>query len=488
MTDTQRPDMLGCYGNRMLYTPNLDDLAGGGMRFDRAYTCQPVCGPARSAIFTGLYPHANGSWANSMPLGDNVKTIGQRLSDAGIACGYAGKWHLDGHDYFGAGRCPGGWRPETWYDMRRYLEEMGECDRVRSRVEATSDDPDLSAAFTFGHRVSNRAIDFIRGHAHEPFFLTVSYDEPHHPYVCPPPFSELFRDYQHPRSANVMDTLADKPEHHRVWAGDLLQRDRSGLTIQHPRFFACNSFVDHELGRVLQAVERHAPGAMVIYTSDHGDMLLSHGLTNKGPAMYEEITRVPLLVRWPGRVGKGLTCPHPISHIDLAPTIMDSFGLPLPRWLDGRSFLPTLRDPAVRTNDAVFIEFGRYETDHDGFGGFQPIRCVFDGRHKLVINLLTSDELYDLSLDPHEMKNLIAAPEHAPIRDALHDRLLNWMNQTRDPFRGYYWERRPWRQDARPATWAYTGCTRQREHEEYEPRQLDYDTGLPMTAAVRSKT
>jgi uncharacterized sulfatase len=138
-------------------------------------------------------------------------------------------------------------------------------------------------------------------------------------------------------------------------------------------------------------------------------------------------------------------------------------------------------------NEAVFIEFGRYEVDHDGFGGFQPLRCAVDERWKLNVNLLSTDELYDLREDPAEMVNLIESPRHASVRDALHDRLLDWMNRTRDPFRGYWWERRPWRQGARPATWEYTGMTRQRENEEYEPRQLDYDTGLPMTAAVRKK-
>ncbi len=135
--------------------------------------------------------------------------------------------------------------------------------------------------------------------------------------------------------------------------------------------------------------------------------------------------------------------------------------------------LEAFENPAARPNQAVFMEFGRYEVDHDGFGGFQPVRAAFDGRHKLVVNLLTSDELYDLQADPHEMANLIDSPAHAAIRNALHDRLLDWMNRTRDPFRGYHWERRPWRADARPATWRYTAMTRQRENEADEPRQLD---------------
>jgi uncharacterized sulfatase len=162
-------------------------------------------------------------------------------------------------------------------------------------------------------------------------------------------------------------------------------------------------------------------------------------------------------------------------------------GLPVPRVFSGISLLPQLTGQAGQVNQQVFIEFGRYEVDHDGFGGFQPLRAAFDGRYKLVINLLTSDELYDLETDPDELVNRIGVPDQSAIRDKLHDAILDWMDQTRDPFRGYYWERRPWRSDAAQPTWAYTNMTHQREDEDYEPRQLDYDTGLPMTAATRKK-
>ena len=137
--------------------------------------------------------------------------------------------------------------------------------------------------------------------------------------------------------------------------------------------------------------------------------------------------------------------------------------------------------------DYVFMEFGRYEVDHDGFGGMQLIRAIFDGRHKLVLNLLTSDELYDLEKDPSEINNLIEDEAYKEIRNKLHNALLDEMNRSRDPFRGYYWENRSWREDATEPTWDYTGMTRQKENEEYEPRQLDYMTGLEMAQAVRGK-
>lgn len=149
--------------------------------------------------------------------------------------------------------------------------------------------------------------------------------------------------------------------------------------------------------------------------------------------------------------------------------------------------LATLRDPTRRSRDAVFMEFGRYEVSADAFGGFQPTRAIFDGRYKLAIHLLSGDEMYDIEADPWEMNNLIDSPAHVTIRNRLHDRLLAWMNESVDPFRGYYWERRPWRVDAAPASWAYTGMCRQPEPDADEKRELSYDTGLEYDVGTRRR-
>lgn len=493
MTDTQRYDMIGCARGYDVHTPNLDALAGEGLRFDAAYTCQPVCGPARAALFTGTYPHSNGSWTNSYAIGDNVKTLGQRLTDQGVHAAYIGKYHLDGGDYFGLGRCPEGWDADYWYDMRCFLEELTEDERRASRRGENLYQPGgYPRQMTFGHRCSNRAIDFLEKHAGEDYCLVVSYDEPHEPHMCPEPYAGMFRERcPLPDFENLADPLTDKPEHHRVWAGRAMEEDRSGYSLQGRRdvseLLGVNAFVDDEIGRVLAAAQRYAPDAMIVYTSDHGTMLGSHRMTGKGPNAYEEIARIPLIVKAPGITPAGAVARQPASHIDLAPTILDYFGLAAPPPLEGRSLLPELARPEAAPSRPVFVEFGRYEVDHDGFGGYQPLRAVFDGRYKLVINLMTSDELYDLETDPGELTNRIADPGLRAVRDGLHDQLLAWMNDTRDPFRGYYWERRPWRTDAHPATWSYTAMTRQRENETYEPRQLDYDTGMPMERAVRPK-
>jgi uncharacterized sulfatase len=437
MTDTTRADMLNCYRNTGLKTPNLDRMAARGIRFEQAHTCQPVCAPARSALFTGLYPHSTGVWANSMPLGQTVRTIGQRLTGGGIHCAYIGKWHLSGADYFDTGKCPAGWDQRYWYDGRTYLEELSPADRARSRDSRTNRDPGLKEDFFYGHRCSNRAIDFLSHHGSERFFLTLSYDEPHGPSLCPRPYSEMYKDFVFPLSDNHFDSLQNKPVQQRVWAGKRLGSDAKPEP-RNPYFFGCHTYIDYEIGRVLDAIAKYAPDTLVMYTADHGDFLGSHRLDNKGPAMYEEITRIPMLVQRPGHAPEGAVCHHPASHIDLVPTLMQAFGLSMPRSLEGRSMLPTFADPAIRPNDAIFLEFGRYEIDHDGFGAFQPIRCVFDGRYKLAVNLLTTDELYDLESDPGEMHNLIDSQATASIRNNLHDRLIDWMNRTRDPFRGYY--------------------------------------------------
>ncbi|WP_446742194.1 sulfatase-like hydrolase/transferase [Silvibacterium acidisoli] len=487
--ESVRRDMLNCYRETGLKTPNLDRLAAEGIRFDKAYNCQPVCAPARSAIWTGTYPHTNGVWGNSLPLGDTVHTIGQRLHDKGIECAFMGKWHLSGTDYFDTGIPAPGWNGAYWYDMRRYLSELSLEDRRRSRREATGKDPNWTAEMCYGHRVTDRAVDFLSERVGKDFLLVVAYDEPHGPSLCPVEYSKMYENFVFPEDPNAADSLKDKPKDQRIWAESMLH---GGTLTDQPKpirseqFFGSHTFIDAEIGRVLDQLEKSAPNALVIYTSDHGVFLNSHRLSDKGPAMYEEITHIPFLAKWPGKAPANTVSKELVSHVDLNATLMEFFGFEVPKTLEGVSMLPMLKDPKVSVRKDVFIEWGRYEVDHDGFGGFQPIRCVCDGRYKLSINLMVTDELYDLEKDPGEMTNLIDSAEHAEIRNQLHDRLLLWMNESRDPFRGYYWGKRAWRQDF-PEKWKNAGMTRQRENDGYLPRELDYDTGLIMVDAVRPK-
>ncbi|MVB10717.1 Arylsulfatase [Caprobacter fermentans] len=487
MTDTTRKDMLGCYGNQKMKTPNLDRMAKQGIKYENAYTCQPVCGPARSAIFTGTFPHSNGVVTNCVPFGANVKTIGHRLTDHGIHCGYVGKWHLDGGDYFGLGSCPEGWDPDYWYDMKCYLNELSDQDKSRSRRMETAFDPDWTEGMTYAGRCTSRALDFLERYWDENFFLTVSFDEPHGPCICPAPWNTMYDGFQFDDNPNFQDDLSKKPFFQQLWAGDAIHQPKE--EINHPSralslFLGCNSFVDYEIGKLLDKIEDLIPDALVIFTSDHGDMLGAHRLQMKNAAPYKEIANIPLIIKGGER---GKTIRFPASHIDLVPTIMDYMGLPLPHLLEGKSMLPQIKNSGKKINDNVFTEFTRYEVDHDGFGGLQMTRAIVNEKYKLVINLLDSDEFYDLEQDPWEVENRINDPAYQAIRSKMHDLLLDHMNQTRDLFRGYQWACRSWRPEKK-AAWANSGFTRQRENEEYEPRQLDYDTGLPMEKATRMKT
>jgi uncharacterized sulfatase len=494
MTDSQRKDMLGCYDSPFVTdeypspTPFLDRLAASGVRFNQAYCTSPVCGPSRSSIFTGTFPHENGVWANSLPLYDNVHTVGERLQDDGIHTAYIGKWHLDGGDYFGLGTPAKGWDPDYWYDMRNYLNELSEADRIRSRKSSTNKDQDITADFTYGHRCSNRAVDFIQKHKAEDFFLVVSFEEPHPPFLCPKPFSEMYKNVNFKPFENESDDLSGKPVHQKVWADYIDQHNKYTREEFYQLFFGVNAFIDHEIGRVVEAIEKHTPGAAIMYTVDHGEMMYAHKLTKKGPALYDEVTNIPLIVRWPGNTQENTSSDNPVSLVDITPTILDFFGSEIPPIISGKSLLSAIKDPEVKPNKEIFMEFGRFEIDHDGYTGFQPIRGCFNGRHKLIINLMDTDELYDLREDPGEIKNIIDQKDTAEIRNKLHDRILAWMNETRDPFRGYSWAIRPWRKDVKPPSFEVDGYTRQREESErYEERQLDFTTGLPMKEATRAK-
>lgn len=492
MTDTTRWDMLGCYGNENMITPNLDQLAKEGVKFTKAYSTQPVCGPARSAIFTGLFPHSNGGITNSVTLRQGVKTIGEYLVPENIESAFIGKWHLDGGDYFGNGICPEGYDKKYWYDMRCYLEELTEQERRDSRRESISlENGGIKKEFTFAHRVTDRALSYIDEHSEDDLFLCVSYDEPHQPYLCPEPFASMYKDYEFPKTPNYYDNLENKPLYQKLWAGKSLYEDKDAITLKPQLFLGCNSFADYEIGRVLDKIKEKIPNAMVIFTSDHGEALGAHSLTLKGPTVYEEVCHIPLIIKENALINtpKGKEYTHVSSHIDLVPTILDYFNINIPPAIEGKSMKSILKNPEeIILNDAVFCEFHRYEIDHDGFGGIQFMRAAISDDSKLAIHLLdTKDEFYDTQKDPYEMNNLIEDSLYNEKRDTLHEKILNWMNTTRDPYRGYQWRCRSWNKDKYSPDWECDGYTRQRENAPDERKQLDYDTGMEITETVRYK-
>ena len=220
-------------------------------------------------------------------------------------------------------------------------------------------------------------------------------------------------------------------------------------------------------------------------------MLLGFALNGKGPAVYEEIAHIPMIIKG------GAYCKSPsnevyegvTSHIDLVPTILDYFNVERPPVLEGKSMKSIIEDPKNnKLNDQVFVEFHRYEIDHDGFGGIQFMRGVVTPEYKMAIHLLDeTDELYDTANDVNEMNNLIFDENYSEVRKDLHQKVLDFMNNTRDPYRGYQWKRRTWNKDSEKGDWEVDYYTRQRPSYKDELVQLDYDTGLEITETVRFK-
>ncbi len=322
MTDTQGANVLGCDAGLVeLRTPNLDALAASGVRFRRGYTTCPLCTPARGGIFTGLMPSVNGAHTNNLAPGANIPTMGHYFEAAGYHTAYVGKWHLDGLDYFDSGICPAGWDSEYWYDGRCYLEELSDEEKHLWRQGLRSVDDlrkhKITEEFTWAHRVSDRGIRFLQERRQDqPFLLVCSYDEPHGPHTTPPEYLEQFQEFEFPLGPGAQDNLQHKPAHQREWA-EARGANRPDGICRNAKYFACNSYVDYEIGRVLGAVSEFAPAdTWVIFTSDHGDMFGAHRITGKGPVMYDEITRVPFIIRAP-EGEEGLVSECPVSHLDL---------------------------------------------------------------------------------------------------------------------------------------------------------------------------
>jgi len=450
MTDTQRYDMLGVNGSTFCQTPHLDRLAAGGMNFHAAYTTTPLCTPARAGLFTGLYSTSSGAAANQISLFENVRNTGQIYSDAGFATGYIGKWHLDGIEggYYGTGRAPDGFPQQWWYDGKQFHIDVGD-----EEFEKWKAADDLAPTECWAWRVADRAERFLQQHsqAERPFYLVVSFDEPHGPCSAPQKYYDMYRGTTRPRLPNMDDSLKDKPAAHRAFEEYYQHRGRVPAGEDpgnSPKYYGCNTFVDEQIGRVVQAVDRLcADNTIVVYTSDHGDHAGSHGLLAKGPTMYEETTHIPLIIRAPGLTQPGSTCDQLISHIDLAPTLCRLAGVEPPAAFQGCDATALLTEPSKPICDEVYLEYFRFGLPHHTRWGFQPIKCIRTKQYKLVLNLLDTDELYDLQADPGESVNRIDDAKLATVRNGLHDRLLAWMDARLDPLRGNGWWQRPWRPD-----------------------------------------
>jgi len=472
-TDEHRLSALGCYGETPCETPHIDRLADEGVRFETAYTCCPVCTPARASFMTGLYPHAHGMTANLRELGTNVSELpdsphllSRRLAAAGYRCGYTGKWHLgEGDEWFGQkldkalpstrgfdgidfpGHGGGGF---GFPEYKAYLEQHGwehklkptktpgqQCmplGLLEGPVESTV--PYFLAEHTIG--LINRYKD-----SGEPFFIWHNNWGPHEPYYVPEAHYEHYLAKEIPPwpnydwPARAINGPHQAKLHPR--ADELTWADWADA-IRH--YYAFTTLIDEQLGRVLAHLDATglAKNTAIIFSSDHGETLGSHGgLIDKGWHHFEEIQRIGLIIKDPRGFGpKGLkagSVPKQwASLLDLHPTVLD-LALPGQGYdaerLHGRSLLPLLRGETTTGRDEILVEFG----------GLGPAMTLLTYRHKDLKygwNVVNRDELYDLAADPHEMHNLIDDPAYAAALREIRERFYACLDHLGHYARGTF--------------------------------------------------
>ena len=471
VADQMKASASPLYGGPAGTTPALERLAAHGTTFDRAITPSPLCVPARVALLSGRWPHATGARRNETPMPAGTRHAFRVWKEAGFHTALIGKDHCfaepDDLVLFDV-RCPldhdgppehdppvGMAWPKSDAEIaaahapRRAMPRQAPAISYRvSDVDPEATGTGLVAAQT-ERWLEERAADA------RPFAAWVSFPDPHTPYEVPRPWAETVP----PESIELPPIEAPDdpalPERNRVLrrildVGSAGEEERRRLAAVYQ---AMVRFVDHGVGRILDALDRTGlrKDTIVVFTSDHGDFAGEHGMTRKGGVFYDCLIRVPLIVSWPGRVPEGAREPSPVNLVDLTPTLLRLQGLPVPAGMQGQP-LPTVTDAPPR--EATVSEYGaggppctladmdRLPAAH----GLEASKATLrwreaEGRRKAVrtrrYTYVTDpmgdlDELYDHETDPHELRNLAHDPAHADVVRTMREHLLAWSLRSED--------------------------------------------------------
>jgi arylsulfatase A-like enzyme len=413
-TDQQRWDSTGLHGNPLDLTPNLDRIARENTHVANSFTCQPVCGPARSALQTGLYPTTTGCFRNGISLPDGQRTLAHHFADAGYRTGYIGKWHLASKDPVPADQ-RGGY--ETWLAANT-LEFTSEPYRM------TVYDNDCQEVTLPGYRVdaqTDAAIDYVATNRDNPFFLFCSFLEPHH--------QNRVDDYPAP------DGYRSRYES-RWLPPDLFAL--GGSSHQHlAGYWGMVKRLDEAYGRLLDALKslNLMDNTIVLFTSDHGCHFKTRNNEYKR-SCHESSIRVPTVFSGPGFRGGGHI--HDlVSLIDLPPTLLDAAGIPVPEEMQGRSIMPLIRggSDAERPDD-IYVQISE---SHVGRAlrtrrwKYAVTADDIEGNSGPGASAYAESHLYDLEVDPYELRNLIGSESHRELCDRLGARLVERMVAAGEP-------------------------------------------------------
>lgn len=434
MSDEHNASVMGCAGNAIIQSPNLDALAAGGIVFDDCYCNSPLCVPSRLSFTACKYASHVGAWNNSCWLpSDDYPSIAGVLNAAGYESYLCGKMHYDATCRYGFTEI-GGEMNAGMMDgrgSRREPDDLTPTPGISQRFDDFRPGED-SSVLKHDQNVTAGAVAFLKNREPEgaPFFLLTGYLAPHFPLIVPEKYwdgykgrvampeipegylDSLPRNYKHLRIAFNME---DVPE-------DIVRKGRE-------LYYGLVQWVDEEIGKVLQALEDAglAENTVVVYTADHGENMGDHGLWWKN-CLFDSAARVPLIIRWPGRWPGGQHRAGPCSLVDVVQTIAQVGGAETPGDWDGDSMLNWLEDPSTQwKNIAVSEYYGHNIASGSVMLRMDSFKYIYhtrpDAEHE------PERELYDLETDPGELRNLAGMAEHRDRIAAMHARLLEELGE-----------------------------------------------------------
>jgi arylsulfatase A-like enzyme len=443
-SDQQRFDTIGALGNPHVHTPVLDRLVAEGVAFTHAYCQSPICTPSRASFLTGRYPSTIRVNNNGNPYFPREETlVTRRLADVGYQGGLIGKLHLAGASF---GREP---RIDDGYSFVRYshapradlggghdyvawLKDQGE-DPVQTLalrpepygvIEPTPERDNVAPHLHQTTWCSEQAIAFVTENRDRPWLLSVNPFDPHPPYN--PPW-EYYRRFDPATLPGPLFRESDLAHQGRLGGIDFQTEpmrpdafDGAGGRKAQALYYAMIEQVDEQFGRILDALDRtgQRDNTVIIFTSDHGEALGDHGLAHKGCRFFDGLTRVPLLWSWPGRFVSGLRSDALVGLIDIAPTLLELAGLPVPERMQGRSLLPILTGEAAPDHHRDFVRCEYYDAVDLPRASFATM--YRDRRWKLVVyHDLGLGELYDLEADPGEFESRWDDPAYQAVKTDL---------------------------------------------------------------------
>ncbi len=434
VADQHRQDCLGCNGHPFLQTPHLDRLAAEGINFTHAFTSSPICVPARNSLLHGAWPCRHLSIANAdteapRPALPQLTAFPEVLKTAGYHLDFIGKW-LGGNAKSPLEYGFDSYIPESAYG--KWRESMNLPPRPGGLPFFGKDDaitPEQSRLHWGADQVIARLREAVQ--RKQPFLIRWDPSEPHLPNVVPPPYADMYPPDQIPPWPSFGDPFEGKPyiqkQQLRSWGLDGWTWEQWAPLVG--RYLGELTLLDGQIGRLLQELQVLGiqDNTIIIYTCDHGDLCGAHGMIDKHYVMYEDVVRVPLLIRWPGKIKGGSRCDDFVIHtLDLARTLCEIAGATVPESFQGESLLPCMEGKGNGRQDVLCMYHGNQ------FGLFSQ-RMVRNRRWKYIWNGTAEDELYDVEHDKGELHNRAADPACREVLTALRRRLHQWMMEVHDP-------------------------------------------------------